>query len=126
MNEVKMDKVKLLAIVTKNREIHIKEYNESVDGYKKEAIDKIESEMKNLTDKVSSLKAGEFIKVMGISFNLPAPQSFQDEYDQTISMLQDSVDDNIILQRHEYNQYVLDKWEWTANFKHLNTRYTQH
>lgn len=124
MQEVTISKVKLLAVVEKNREQHIKEYNEAVVGYKEQAIKKIEETMGDLVKKVNLLKDGQFIRIMGVSFDLSAPKSFEDEYDQTIGMLNDSVDENIVLSREEYRNYMLDKWSWTESFKLSNMRYT--
>lgn len=123
MNIVRVNRNKLLEVVRSNRTKHIDEYNAAVVGYKKDVIKKIEEIISDLKNKIDKLKGGALIELDYISFDLPAPKSHEIDYDQQISMLEMSVDAVIELNYQEYQNYVMDKWTWTENFKLTASKY---
>ena len=116
MKSVRINKDKLLGTVKENREVHIADYNEAMEGYREELEER-------LVDKLESLRAGE---LPSQNFrDLPIPQVHTDEYDQAISMLEFSVDDTIELEHREFRQYVLDQWDWKAIFAASTANYSK-
>ena len=55
--------------------------------------------------------------------DLIAPENHVQDYIKILTMLEMSVDDVVSLTEVQFNQYVMDNWSWTNNFKHLNTTY---
>ena len=109
MRSVKINKVELLSIVVDNKAKHIKEFNESVEDYKKAAI-------KVAEEHVELAKTGDLNKIAKIKAMPAAPTSYEKEYDRAIRMLELSVDDVIELEEDVFNQLVLDEWHWKNQF----------
>ena len=55
--------------------------------------------------------------------NLPRPVDKSEEYDRAIEMLEMSVDIRVTITSQEFRNYVQDKWDWTDQMLHSNTRY---
>jgi hypothetical protein len=49
------------------------------------------------------------------SIDLVQPRDHTSDYDRTIMMIEMSVDDTIILDATEFDQYVRNVWAWTYN-----------
>ncbi len=107
MKNVKVSKIDLLAKVLHNRKVHEEEYKEMMITYKVKLIDALEL----LVDEAKDSDRG-FTK----SVNLSEPQNHADDYNRIISMLEMSIDNDITLDFHEYEQYVLNNWHWSGNF----------
>lgn len=119
MHEVKVKCKELLEKIKKNRFTHIIEYKQAVEGYKQAAIAKVEDKMQYLKRQINQLKEGEMIQLASVTFTLAVPQNHEQDYDQVIEMLEMSVDDTITIKANEFACYVMDDWDWKADF--LNT-----
>jgi len=124
MHQVKVKRGELLEKVKANRQQHIREYRDACEGYKTQAIARIDEIAADLREKITNLKAGKMIDLVAVRFGLDAPRSFEKSYDQAIAMLEMSVDDEITLTDHEFAQYVLDDWEWQETFKTQTANYS--
>jgi len=124
MREVKVKREELLRKVKDNRALHINEYRAACEGYKEQAIARIDEIAAELREKIANLKAGKVIDLVAVRFGLNAPKSYEKSYDQAIAMLEMSVDDEITLTDHEFAQYVLDDWEWQTEFKTQTMNYS--
>lgn len=108
MKQVRLDKNELIAVIQANREIHAEEFKEAWQAYVKAC--------KTSLDKISEkiLSNGE------VDYNdlikLPRPRSHVSEYDETLEMLAWEQGENIILERREFKEYVLDDWSWKSEF----------
>ena len=106
MDNIKVEKAKLIAILKNNRAIHEEEYNESIEEWEKVVT-------KALKKAYKLAKVGDrFIT----AFKLPKPKSFIDEYDKIIGMLEMSLDEEVELVEHEYDMYVRNNWNWKRDF----------
>lgn len=99
MDEVKVTRLDLLSKLRANREAHVKIYNDAMDGY----FVSLAKYVKKLEKQVEDRK-----EIKSVSFDIP--RSHVDEYDEAIAMLEMSVDNEIVLNKREFNNYVLDKW----------------
>ena len=108
MHSVKMDRKELLKIVKENKEKHIAEYLEAVEGYKIAVIKTAASNLKMA--KTADLTKFKFQHIPS------APQSYEDNYTRAIRMLELSVDGIIEVEEHIFNQLVLDEWGWKQEF----------
>lgn len=106
MRSVKIDREELLDILQKNREQHVKDYNEALVGYREDAI-------KELNANLAEAMAGKEIKH---HISVIRPTSYEDSYNTVIRMLELSIDSSIELTMQEFQQYVEDKWSWKDAF----------
>lgn len=113
MNDIKVKKDELLAKLRANRETHSAQFEKAAAGYRKKVIEVLESRLKDA-------RSG---KLPVLIFNLPMPVDQTSAYDRAIGMLEMSVEDIIELDEHDYQQYVLDEWNWSASVTASNTFY---
>lgn len=107
MDEVKVKRVDLLAKLKENRKNHTQLYKDAVEGYKVETTKRLEKALKKV-------KADELIG----SVSITVPNDRTEQYDEAIAMLEMSVEDEIVLPKYEFNNYVLDKWI-SVNERHM-------
>jgi hypothetical protein len=114
--EVKVRRNDLLTELRKNREQHIRDYKEACEGYREQAIRRIDEIAADLRKKIHDLKEGQTIAIMNVVFGLNAPVSHEKSYDQIIKMVEMSVDDEIVLTAGQFACFVMDDWEWKAEW----------
>ena len=112
MNEVTVNKDKLIGILEKNLEQHKIDFETAVDGYYIEAVEQLENALKIAKGK------GDVPYV-----TLTQPTSHEDEYLRTIGMLKLHVSDRIEITAQDYSSYVDDNWDWKHHWKSSNTMY---
>ena len=100
MNNVTVSKEELLEVLKENREKHIQIYNDALEGIRVEYKKLLEKELKRLED-------GKSVKT---SISIEMPTSHEEQYDEVIEMLEMAVSKEVTLTRHEFQQYVQDKW----------------
>lgn len=113
MNTVKVSKTELLNKLKENRSKHTELYKEAAEGYRNTVIEQLE---KNL----ALAKDGGEIRT---AINLQAPQNHTEDYDNIIAQLEMSVDTVIELESHDFQSYVMDKWQWAKAAMFLNSTY---
>lgn len=109
MRSVKINKNELLTIVRENKEKHIKDFNESVEDFKKAAL-------KIAEENLVLAQTGDVDKIAKIKRLPEKPTSYEDSYSRAIRMLELSVEDVIELEETIFNQLVLDEWHWKTSF----------
>lgn len=132
MDEVRIQKDKLLQTIEKNREVHEKEYNETVEAYKilvKEKLkEKIEQQkiafkksIKELEENMLQFENDVNVKPL---VSVQKPVNYLENYDTAIGMLNYSIDDIVCLHRKEFQSYVMDNWSWKEEFRSTNSAIT--
>jgi hypothetical protein len=124
MQPVKVKKGELLATVKENLAKHVKEYEEACKGYKEIALTRIEEITDELKQMITNLKENQVIELVGISFGLEVPRSYEKAYQQVIRMLEMSVDEIIELSAGEFSCFVMDDWDWKARFVTTTANYS--
>ena len=114
MNIIKVRKNKLLEILKSNREKHRAIFEDALIGYRELAIEKLD-------EALDDAREGRKINMY---FALVEPMDQTEDYDRAIGMLEMSVDDEVEMDRREYDQYVMDNWDWTGQFSASNATYT--
>lgn len=109
MNSVKVDRKKLLKIVTENKEKHITDFNESVEDYKAAVIKLAEANLE-------LVKTGDLEQIARCKPMPGKPVSYENNYTRAIRMLELSVDKEIDVEEDVFNQLVLDEWAWKNAF----------
>lgn len=110
--KVIISKAKLIARIKANKEAHIKDYQQAVVDYKKEAAAQLAQQTKELEE--GSLK---------IDLKLVPPVDKSDRYDKIIQMFEWEVNDNVELTKDEFDEYVLDETSEILHAKMLNSSY---
>lgn len=110
---IKVNKVTLLDALVRNKEDHVKEYQEAMEGFRSKRVATLAKHLK-------AAEAGEKVP-NSISFSVPA--CHEDDYTTVIKMLEMSVDKEVFVTMHEFQQYVEDKWSWKQNFDVTNAMY---
>lgn len=113
MDSIKVNKSKLSAVVTSNRDKHRQQFEEALDGWYRACIDTLE---KSLDDAKNN-------RIRQMMINLPRPEDHTSDYDRIIAMLDMSVDIEIELDEHEFAQYVQDDWGWRRQWTMSNSAY---
>src|SRR5258708_541726 len=107
-----IDKEKLIAKIKKNKETHIKEYNEAVDAYRLEAA-------KQLEDQKNKLAEGS----LTIHIQLTTPINRSEEYDKIVEMFTWELAASVDLTQAEFNEYVHDDNDQSRAAKYSNSFY---
>lgn len=115
MNSVKVAVSDLLKHLKKNREAHIKSYNEAMEGYREALV----KELKVMTKKAT---AGEDIELY---VRVVRPESYEDSYTEAIEMLEWTVEKEVEIDRHQFKQYVQDEWQWKQGFARTMSVYAK-
>lgn len=103
MNSVRVDKHDLIRKVKINRDAHRQKSAEAYEGYRKEAIARMEIVL-------LSAKAGQPFNLNDVI--IVKPQDYTSSYDAVLGMLEMSKDADVVLEHQDYMRYVQDEWEW--------------
>ncbi len=115
MNAIKVSKTTLLATLRTNRDKHRQIFLEAQQGYRIAVI----TELDNM---LAEAKAGKKIRR---SVTLTEPMDQTKDYDRAIAMLEMSVETEVSLEEHDFQQYVLDEWTWKRQFNTSNMLYSK-
>lgn len=113
MRDVTVKRDELLTKLKANRDNHRELFLKAQEGYRKQVIEELEKQLEDARNGLSITR--------GIM--LPDPVDHTDDYNTIITMVEMSVDDEIDLDTHSFNCYVMDKWEWSAMASEINTTY---
>ena len=114
MENQKVDKAKLLAILKQNREAHKAVFDEAMVGYKQQAT-------KLLKEHLLRVQAGRNVRVHIV---LTQPVNQTRSYERVIGMLEMALANEVELSEEDYQQYVMDDWSWKEEFLTSNARYS--
>lgn len=113
MNTVKVQKDQLLMKLQINRESHRALFLKAQEGYRNLVIAELDKSLKDARE-------GREIRTY---IRMEAPQDHTSDYDNVIEMLRMSVDDTIELEAHDFQCYVMDKWQWAQAAFLANSTY---
>lgn len=113
---VNVSREKLLATLKENLKKHKIEYEQAVIDYRKALQADLTAALVKVNDPFSSL---DKIKV-----DFSHPQSYADQYQQVIDMLEWSTDDVINLDSQAFRAYIKDEWSWKSSFQMLSSTYS--
>lgn len=113
-SKVTVKKDELLSTLKTNLETHKKDYDEALAGFKTTAKEKLEEhlELLNTTGKVV------------LQLGLTVPVEYSKEYNRVIRMLEMSTADEISISERQFNQYVMDDWNWKGAFTANSVMYS--
>ncbi len=114
MNDITVEKTKLIEALRKNREAHRKIFLEAQDGYRAAAIAEFEKRLRAMRDG----------KKFSVTVHLVAPMDQTKDYDRAIAMLEMSENAMIELSELDFRCYVMDEWSWKHQFNTSNRGYS--
>jgi hypothetical protein len=113
MREVTVHKEELLKALRANRANHREEFLEAQEGWKRVILDELEQRLEDA-------RVGRNIKA---SFSFPEPHDHTKDYDRVIRMVEMEVCSQMTIDEHDFAQFVMDDWEWKANWTASNSGY---
>ena len=113
MQQVKINRQKLLEIMEANRDTHVTEFNEAMIKYREAAIEEM----------VANLEAAHLGEEIEHYIAVEKPISYESNYNTVINMLKLSEDETVTLSTHEFRQYVEDEWGWKTDFNNAVSSY---
>lgn len=113
MKNVTVSRKELLAKVIKNRDAHREIFLKAQVGYRAAVVTEL--------DKM--LEEARQNKPIRRQISLIEPSDNTEDYNRVIAMLEMSTEEKIELQSHEFDQYVLDNWQWKAMAMFANNSY---
>lgn len=137
----KVNRVKLLQTLQKNRAKHKEDYEESLSAFKQvaknqveescaKAIKEIEEQKLLFNERIDLLKKDEIPKespyvniANRLTVELSIPHSYLDEYDTAIEMLNWDVEENVLLTSKEFKCFIQDDWDWKDEFLRCSAMY---
>lgn len=118
MNTVRVSVPKLVQTMKENRDRHQKQYEEALEGWQEDVITE-------LTRNLEAAKADGVDLEQYLSVHLPKPRNYTETYDQVIQMLEFGLAEEVELSSQEFSQYVMDNWNWKAQFSHTHQLYNK-
>lgn len=111
-----MKKKDLIEVIKSNRKAHRAQFEKAFEGYcvmLREQLEKM-------------LKAVKARKPVSTYISLVAPRDQTVDYERILAMLDRTINETVELTEEEFQQYVLDQWEWTAAVTASNSFYLSH
>lgn len=138
---VRVARSKTLDLLKANREKHLQQYSEALNGYKGEALAKVNDEFSKLDGCIAEQKqkilskvesftpetVGEFSDAFtvyqGVVIHLEVPKCFVEAYDTAIAIFEQDVRDELDLSGAEFQCFCRDVWEWQEEFTMSTHKY---
>jgi len=138
---VRVNRQKLIETLTANRDKHVKEFNEAMNGYKDTAVKKVNEAFQNLGDRLEKRK-NELLKdlneftpetsdkfsdvltiLQSVTVNMKVPVSYKEAYDAAIDMATFDTRDELELSGAEFQCFCRDVWDWSYEFSNSTALY---
>lgn len=125
MRQITIKKVDALEKIKANREIHIADFKEAVEGYKKEVQREVAKAIVKLQGQADKIIDSNGVPQQLTPFYsaLKVPQSHEDDYNTVIKMLEMEIKPEITISTEEFTCYLEDKWDWKEDFTRTTTVY---
>ncbi|MDB2687323.1 hypothetical protein N9Y42_08935 [Mariniblastus sp.] len=139
--EIEVDRKKLIDALKANRERHIAQYNEAVEGYRDAALEivnkakalavarmernfeKIRIDLENFNPDDGA--SDRITLIQSETVDLPVPRNYSKDYDAAIDIAEWDVNDKLKLSFAEFQCFVRDEWDWTNAFVSNSAMYVK-
>lgn len=115
MNTVTVLKDRLRGTLLENRAKHAYDYEDAKRGF-------LETAEEKLAALLAEVRAGNVVETY---LGLQTPESHLDDYDRAIQMLQWHTTEEVELTGEEFENLVMDKWQWKDRWSVSNSGYIQ-
>lgn len=139
--EIEVDRKKLIDALKANRERHIAQYNEAVEGYrdaalailskaKASAVARMEKNFERIRVDLENFNPEEgasdrITLIQSETVDLPVPRNYSKDYDAAIDIAEWDVNDKLKLSFAEFQCFVRDEWDWTIDFVSNSAMYVK-
>lgn len=106
----------LLERIKENRYEHLRTHDKIAAAYREKACTTLAKSIADIDKQINRLQKGETFKVENNIPYMPVPVSHERDYDRCIGMLELSLNDQIHLSSKDYQQYIMDEWDWKKDF----------
>lgn len=138
---VQVDREELIEALQRNREQHIRDYEEAMAGYKAALLTKVDNafneagqqiekmrekvrqRLSALTDADIPKQRDSFTIIDEIRVEMKVPRSYASEYDAAIDMAIWDVRETLELTYAEFTCFVRDQWDWKSGFEAVSMLY---
>jgi hypothetical protein len=138
---VEVDRIRLINILTENRQKHIADYDEAMAGYRATLLNKVrkafeqattalgerqaklEAKIAGFTDEDISKQRDHLTLVDAVTVEMKVPRSYVEEYDAAIDMARHDVRTTLELTHAEFTCFVRDRWDWKSDFDAISAIY---
>lgn len=117
MDKVRIEKQKLMNVLTDNFDKHLTDLKDIKHERRGEILDHCRDLIENIR------KDKEYQPVFK---QYPLPDDHSDEYRRAIKMVEFSVDENIELSERQFDELVMDNWNWKRGFELAKSAYLGH
>jgi hypothetical protein len=118
--KIEANKAALLKVLRRNRETHIVDYGEALEGFVSAARDALRDRLNTFMQDSSP------IEKLNPSFNSPLkPQSHAMDYNRAIQMLEMHTGETFSIDMSMYRKFIEDDWDWKSNFTTVRNSYKQ-
>ena len=124
LKELNVSRISTLEKIKKNKAEHLELYAEAKVNYEKERDEKTRALQSTLSQEDGFFNHEEISNAIYDYQSLVEPISFEKEYDETITLLEVSQDENLKLSPEEYRCLILNQWAWTRGFLSRNSTYS--
>lgn len=123
LSRLNFPRAEVLKAVTANRTKHIEAYQTAMRHYDKalkDAGEKANALLQNVSLYTAGIDDAERSQREAVSLiaAVKMPRSALRHYDRVISMLSMAEDVTVTLDQRQYEELVMDQWEWSDEFKH--------
>ena len=113
MKSVTVKKIELLTLLKENKEKHVEQVAKAEVGYWVEVAE--------AKDKLTRLVAK--LEVQHLTIHITKPESHIVDYETAIKMLEMHQGDTIEIDKEEFENFALDKWDWKERWSMSNSKY---
>lgn len=106
MQNITVDKDKLLATLRTNRDQHHELFLKAQDVFRNRVIEVLD-------ERLAQAREGRKVDLF---IGLPEPVDYTDKFDESIAMVEWAEGSTMDLSEKDFQRYVLNKWEWAAAF----------
>lgn len=106
MQNITVDKQKLLDTLRENREEHRNLFLAAQDVFRQKVVEALDR-------RLAEARAGGKIDLY---ISLTEPQDYTSSFDRAIQMIEWDEGDQITLSEKDFQRFVLNDWEWAGNF----------
>jgi hypothetical protein len=103
---VSIKKEDLVKALTSNKEEHIHTFKQAREAFQAAMVKELE---RRLEDAMAGRAVDHII-------HLSKPTHHEKDYDRVLKMLEMTDQDSITLTEKQFNQYVLDRWDWKGQW----------
>lgn len=120
LKSVKVDRLKLIFKLKKNRDVHMAEFDEAWEGYVRAVVQKAQDILVRAKGWAKDAK-----KPLSFDSSPTPPESHVKDYNRAIALLEWEIKPEVELSINDFNCYVLDDWGWKRDFNVSKMSYSR-